>query len=112
MNSCYCQVANSVHVTGMSKVDVVVAGATRYNKKTKLLDEDKNAPRVKCAETVKAAIVKGYEAVRKAHVAEHSALFGRSGLKISSRNQEAGESCPDQMTTKERVQVRQSCCPV
>eukprot|EP00961_Rhodomonas_salina_P042865 576481-Rhodomonas_salina.3 len=61
----------SLDCLAKSTLDIVVAGATRYRKDDKTLDPDPRAGVSMCEKTLRAALARGYDAVRKAHVTEH-----------------------------------------
>ena len=68
----------SITVTGADAATLILAGATNYNGY-----EDVTAdPAARCGATLKALGGKSYDAIRKAHVADHQKLFRRVSLDL------------------------------
>ena len=89
--------ADNIEVRGADEVLVIIAGSTNYDPVAASYTSDASAMRAEVDSRADAAAAKGWESLRSAQLADHSALMARSEFIIDGA---ANTATPEQMITQ------------
>lgn len=97
-----------IHVQNAETVDVLIASASLYDRRTKSLSLEKDEVRARCMATLERAMGAGYDVIRGVHVEQHSALFSRTSLQVCQGQWQCLCTCLCSLLSHESS-VRRSC---
>ncbi|MDE6802202.1 MAG: glycoside hydrolase family 95 protein, partial [Muribaculaceae bacterium] len=73
----------SINVTGADEIVIYLAGATNFDQHSDTYISDADAMRALVDTRLEAAVRKGWEAIRRDHIADHQAFYNRCELSFS-----------------------------
>ncbi|MGM9478784.1 glycoside hydrolase family 95 protein [Pedobacter sp. GSP4] len=85
-----------LHVTGASEILVLISGATSYNGYNKYPDRDGLDENAKALSLIKAAEIKPFEVLKKAHVVDYQQYFNRVTLSINQTGDALADTPTDE----------------